>query len=583
MSRNAINSFRNSPKTWIYRVPGYYSRRDLNTDNVWYPYTSTRLPSNGKQRPPIQHVKFDMDRLIKSATRALGLLPKNCIKVEKFYDAKFSRTFLFTMDNNREVLAKIPHPDAGLPYYTTASEVATLKLARGVLEAPVPKVLAWSSDAASTPIGSEYIVMTKPLGIPVSNYWSSMDSEQRSALVKSICLMQKSWTSKPLYGFGSVYHMSNLENSYRRIELKNPRINAKTPIDSSLTDKDWVVGPSTGRGFLDDGRIDMEIDRGPFGGVRMFKKGAALREIACVQSVPQLPPSPPGTFGPSTYHPSRTKKIAALQNYIRILPYLLPTDKSLNAPCLWNPNILNLDNIFVKHREPTEIVSIMDWQSSEVIPLFDHARRLTLLDRNGPPTTTEVPELPLGFNQFGAMQQANTWDLYLKLSLAALYRRATLESNEPLARAMEMSTSTAFKIMDRAENMLVESEALAQLSYLDLRSEWDQLPAVRAAGNPPFPLSFSEEEIEEIRKDAAAANGARSAQKLGEELGSLLDLSEGGKRVDDEEESFDEAWKEGKIDNRSPDFGTGGRRRAGRQKSLERTLRRLQTLRPRQM
>lgn len=36
-----------------------------------------------------------------------------------------------TMDNGVEVVAKLPNPNAGPPFYTTASEVATRQFVRG--------------------------------------------------------------------------------------------------------------------------------------------------------------------------------------------------------------------------------------------------------------------------------------------------------------------------------------------------------------------------------------------------------------------------------------------------------------------
>jgi hypothetical protein len=44
------------------------------------------------------------------------------------------------MDNGSEIIARIPHPNAGPPHLTTASEVATLTFLREQLQTDVPKV-----------------------------------------------------------------------------------------------------------------------------------------------------------------------------------------------------------------------------------------------------------------------------------------------------------------------------------------------------------------------------------------------------------------------------------------------------------
>ena len=38
----------------------------------------------------------------------------------------FNKAFLLSMEDGREVVAKVPNPNAGIPHFTTASEVATM-------------------------------------------------------------------------------------------------------------------------------------------------------------------------------------------------------------------------------------------------------------------------------------------------------------------------------------------------------------------------------------------------------------------------------------------------------------------------
>lgn len=42
----------------------------------------------------------------------------------------FNKAYLMTMDNGREVVSKVPNPNAGIPHFTTASEVATMDFVR---------------------------------------------------------------------------------------------------------------------------------------------------------------------------------------------------------------------------------------------------------------------------------------------------------------------------------------------------------------------------------------------------------------------------------------------------------------------
>lgn len=48
-------------------------------------------------------------------------------RVIKFREGQYNKSFLLTFDDNSEVVAKIPNPNAGPRFFTTASEVATME------------------------------------------------------------------------------------------------------------------------------------------------------------------------------------------------------------------------------------------------------------------------------------------------------------------------------------------------------------------------------------------------------------------------------------------------------------------------
>lgn len=178
-----------------------------------------------------------------------------------------------------------------------------------------------------------------------------------------------------------------------------------------------------------------------------YKAAIGLREIASVQQIEQLPRSPLALYGPGTYRPSRAKKVNALQNYLRIVKFLLPSDKSITSACLWHSD-LHAENIFVHPERPTEVLGIIDWQSSEILPLIDHARQPYFIDYEGPMLTDlEPPAFPENYDQLDAAGQEEAQKLYFHMSLAALYRRLTYNNNELLFKAMQFRLTTSFDIM----------------------------------------------------------------------------------------------------------------------------------------
>ncbi|PGH36873.1 hypothetical protein GX50_00331 [[Emmonsia] crescens] len=79
------------------------------------------------------------------------------------------------MNNGKEVITKIPNPNANIPYYTTTSEVATKDFTRNILQTPAPHVYTWNAHVdENNPVGAEYIVMEKMPGVLLSKVLKSL-------------------------------------------------------------------------------------------------------------------------------------------------------------------------------------------------------------------------------------------------------------------------------------------------------------------------------------------------------------------------------------------------------------------------
>ncbi|KAI9751507.1 MAG: hypothetical protein M4579_006043, partial [Chaenotheca gracillima] len=73
----------------------------------------------------MRYRSFNMQALLDAAVRAVGGGATSCIKVLKCVEGQYNKAFILTMDNHIEVFAKLPNPNAGPQFFTTASEVAT--------------------------------------------------------------------------------------------------------------------------------------------------------------------------------------------------------------------------------------------------------------------------------------------------------------------------------------------------------------------------------------------------------------------------------------------------------------------------
>lgn len=263
------------------------------------------------------------------------------------------------------------------------------------------------------------------------------------------------------------------------------------------------------------------------------------QQIACVQRLARLPKSPLILCGPGTYQPTREKKLRALQCYLAMIEYLLPTDQSIQSPCIWHPD-LRLENIFVNPENPTEVVGIIDWQSVEVAPLFHHVRQPYFLDYEGPPMVgLERPRILENLAQLDPAAQRAAKALDLQMSLSVAYKTLLHHQNPCLYRAMSFLETPSFDFLLLARNLLVDGEALYLAQVVELEKTWAELPGVKESGGAPFPFHFSDEEKAEIEADARrAVSGMDVMQGVKDTIGDLFP-ERGMVRNDQYEESRD--------------------------------------------
>jgi hypothetical protein len=72
-----------------------------------------------------------MNELARIAAEAMS--STYCVDIQKFPDGQYNKAFLMTMDDDVQVVAKVPNPNAGRAHFTTASEVATMDFVRSEL------------------------------------------------------------------------------------------------------------------------------------------------------------------------------------------------------------------------------------------------------------------------------------------------------------------------------------------------------------------------------------------------------------------------------------------------------------------
>ena len=175
-------------------------------------------------------------------------------------------------------------------------------------------------------------------------------------------------------------------------------------------------------------------------------------------------------------------------------------------------------------KNPTKVTGIIDWQSAELAPLFEHARQPYFLDYDGPPIFgLERPHLPKNLAQLDPLAQKEAKALFLNQSLSALYKAILHKQNPRLYRAMAFQETPSFDLLLLARNLLVDGEATYLAQVLELEETWNELPGVCAHEAVPFPFQFSNEERAEIKADVdGALRGIEAMRGVRDSLGELF-------------------------------------------------------------
>ncbi|OGM39419.1 hypothetical protein ABOM_012117 [Aspergillus bombycis] len=390
------------------------------------------------------------------------------------------------MDNGAEVFAKLPNPNAGPTGYTTASEVATHELLRDVFNIPVPRILAWSFDAATNPVEAEYIVTEKAPGVRLGSVWSQWSQEAKLKLIRQIVDIEDRLTTISFPRHGCIYFKDDLRSLAGYAE--------DIKIESAATEslERFSIGPLTSSELWEGTRRNMRLDRGPWCDPQEYTQALGRNEIAWIEShaCPRM----------NYYRSDKEQEfpgdgLALLAKYMKVAPYLIPSPihEAATSKVIWHPD-LHLDNVFVDP-DTYEITCIVDWQSACVAPLFYQSGVPRMFRHPGPVREGwVVPERPEHFDTLSE-DEKRTVDNDLESETIHKYYEAQVCKRAPSHWSVLHGSSIPIL---RKPVWLVSGVwqnrdlFFLRQSLLSLATHWHE---IFAEDQLPCPIEFTDEEI----------------------------------------------------------------------------------------
>ncbi|KAK4965249.1 hypothetical protein LTR66_012158 [Elasticomyces elasticus] len=448
------------------------NRKPICHEDV-FRYTNGHFLIDEKFQYTSRYVKFNLDGLCDIAA-SVGSSKSPIRAIEKL-EGGFSKALLMRREDGTELVAKIPCPNAGPALYTTASEVAVMQYVQTQTTVPVPKILAWSSDA-SNPVGTEYILMEKAPGIQLFRVWDRMDDSKKLTLIHNLTRLESQLVSLRFPASGNLYLRHSIPDKVKRKTLNSY-------IDPNL----YCIGPSCDRSWLLEPSIEtanLDLDKGPWSSLSAYGVALAKREISRIVRTPKQDPRP-------IPRGATSEQIFLLEttiNLMKVLEAHPPLARSAQ-PMLWHTD-LHMGNIFVSDEDPSQILSFIDWQSTSVLPMFLQVRwPVFLKPPKNYPTGFIKPKLPDDFDRLSFEDKEPAVYEWKQATRAKAYEVSSRINNEDSFHAMNLPRVFQ-EIFVRCGGTWEEGIVPLRACLIEIFQTWQELSL---PGDCPF--TFPDDEI----------------------------------------------------------------------------------------
>ncbi|GBF62305.1 altered inheritance of mitochondria protein 9 [Trichophyton mentagrophytes] len=458
------------------------ARRDTMKELTSDPflYTTGRWLNQDELQRQSRSLKFNFSLLCETVAK----IYPGASKVDSYEkkEGGYNRVFIFTLDNGKKVVAKVPTSVAGPPRLTTNSEVATMAYLRSKSSLPIPETLLWNDDP-SNPVGIEYIVQEHADGVNLHEHWPEMDIVQHMQCTKELSLQIREMASLDFPAYGSLYF-------------------ADAPIEEKLKipfGNGFCIGPYCSPLFWNCGAGESDIykrlntNRGPWRDLKEYSAG--LIDTALSRLPKEQPADDRLPFRGTIQEHSDL--IDACRKSMNIL---IEDERVQTAatPALIHPDY-NKRNIYVSPDDPTKVTGLIDWQLASIEPAFIYVHGTpdfaSLADQD--PAEVDEPE---------KAQSEDERRLQKDLSICHQTYDVIMKGKIPKMRAATRLDPTFFRLFHYCFTTWRDGAPAIRQELLDLRSLWSELGL---PGSCPF-----DPDEEELHRHAKQYEDFETRQKL---------------------------------------------------------------------
>ncbi|GJJ07193.1 hypothetical protein Clacol_001393 [Clathrus columnatus] len=425
---------------------------------------------------------FNVNGLCRLAAESVNRSPDDIVDLKKLAEGGFNRTFLITMGDGFQMVARIPYSKTIPKYFAVASEVATMDLLRSS-GLPIPEIYGYSpvpDNAAET----EYIFMEFVKSTCLSDLWFDLTEEDIISITRQLAELELKMMSIAFPGGGSLYYTKDLEK-------------VTTGPGIPLEDERFCVGPDTRIPLWYGRRSQLDVDRGPYSNPEAALLRGAEKELAYLKQFgqPLLPLQRQRREAYQYRKQPPSDHMENLDRYLLIASSLIPRHPALNQFRIRHPDP-QPSNIFVSRSSDSSlhIVSLIDWQHTSILPMFLLAGIPNQIQNYDDPISDSMtrPSLPENLDDLDKVQQSKEKELYRRRLVHYHYIKSTVAYNElhlaALAYPIEMLRRRLFSYSSDPW----EGETLdLKVALIGATKNWEIL----MGGDTPCPVVFDPEDI----------------------------------------------------------------------------------------